>query len=180
MSGEVNVIQRTQRLIVDMPTRTVAVISAGPIGPTGPQGPAGPASTVPGPKGDKGDKGDPGAQGAASTVPGPQGPPGTSAARQLINPQTTSYTLVLADENKLVTLTNGVAVTLTVPTNAAVAFPIGSRIDIGQLGAGKVTVAGAGGVSVVGTPALGFRAQYSAASLIKTGTDAWLLVGDLA
>lgn len=34
--SEINVIQRTQRLIVDMPTRTVAVINAGPPGPAGP------------------------------------------------------------------------------------------------------------------------------------------------
>lgn len=34
--SEINVVQRTQRLIVDMPTRSVAVISSGPPGPPGP------------------------------------------------------------------------------------------------------------------------------------------------
>ena len=58
-----------------------------------------------------------------------------------INAQTgTSYTLVLSDEGKLVTLTSATAVTLTIPTNASVAFPIGTQIDLSQDGAGAVTV----------------------------------------
>lgn len=39
--SEINVVYKTQRLIVDMPTRTVSFVSAGPIGPRGPQGPTG-------------------------------------------------------------------------------------------------------------------------------------------
>ena len=56
----------------------------------------------------------------------------------------------------------------------------GAQVTVAQMGAGKVTVAGAGGVTVNATPSLGFRAQYSTATLIKTATDVWLLVGDLA
>jgi hypothetical protein len=92
----------------------------------------------------------------------------------------TTYTLVLADAGKLVTLTNASAITLTVPTNASVAYSTGQRIDLAQLGAGQVTVAAAGGVTVNGTPGLKLRAQYSAASLVKLGTNTWLLVGDLS
>lgn len=88
----------------------------------------------------------------------------------------TSYTLALTDVGKLITLTNAGAIALAVPTNATVAFPIGTQIQLAQLGAGRVTVSGTG---VVGTPSLLFRAQYSAASLIKYGTDNWLLIGDL-
>ena len=88
----------------------------------------------------------------------------------------TAYTLVLTDVGKLITLNNASAISLAVPTNATVAFPIGTQIQLAQLGAGRVTVSGTG---VVGTPSLLFRAQYSAASLIKYGTDNWLLVGDL-
>jgi hypothetical protein len=100
---------------------------------------------------------------------------------QTINTQTgTTYTLVLTDSSKLVTVNNAAAITLTVPTNASVAFPVGTRVDLAQLGAGKITVAPAGGVTVNGTPSLGFRAQYSGASLYKLATDTWLLVGDLA
>jgi hypothetical protein len=49
-----------------------------------------------------------------------------------------------------------------------------------QIGAGQVTVAGAGGVTVSATPGLKFRAQYSAATLLKIAADTWILVGDLS
>lgn len=98
-----------------------------------------------------------------------------------LNAQTgTTYTLVLTDNGKLVTLSNASAITLTVPTNASVAFPTGSIVNIQQIGAGQVTVAGAGGVTVTSTPGLKLRAQYSAASLVKVGTDSWTLIGDLS
>lgn len=98
-----------------------------------------------------------------------------------LNAQTgTTYTLVLADNGKLVTLSNASAITLTVPTNASVAFPTGAIVNIQQIGAGQVTVAGAGGVTVTSTPGLKLRAQYSAASIVKTGTDSWTLIGDLS
>lgn len=98
-----------------------------------------------------------------------------------INAQTgTAYTLALSDEGKLVTLTNAAAITLTVPTNATAAFPVGARVDLAAMGAGMVTIVGASGVTVSGTPSLVTRAQYSAVSLVKTATDAWLAVGDLA
>lgn len=98
-----------------------------------------------------------------------------------LNAQTgTTYTLVASDKNKLVTLSNASAITLTVPTNSSVAYATGSQISIVQLGAGQVTVVGAGGVTVNATPGLKLRAQYSAATLIKVGTDSWLLVGDVS
>jgi hypothetical protein len=100
-----------------------------------------------------------------------------------INAQTgTTYTLVLTDNGKLLTHSNASAITVSVPTNASVAFPVGTQITLAQIGAGKVTVAAVtpGTTTVNGTPSLGFRAQYSAATLLKTATDVWLLVGDLA
>ena len=101
-------------------------------------------------------------------------------ATRTINAQTgTTYTLVLGDAGDLVTLSNASTVTLTVPTNASVAFPVGTVVDLARLGAGGVTVAAAGGVTVNATPSLTLRAQYSAASLIKLATDTWLLIGDL-
>lgn len=98
-----------------------------------------------------------------------------------INAQTgTTYTPVLGDESKLVTLSNAAAITVTLPQNSALAFPIGGRIDFVQLGAGKPTFAAGAGATVVGTPSLGLRAQYSAVSAIKISANGWLLVGDLA
>jgi len=103
------------------------------------------------------------------------------AAPQAINAQTgTTYTTVLSDAGKLVTLSNASAITLTIPPNSSVAYAVGTRIDFIQIGAGQVTVAGGIGVTVNSTPTLKFRAQHSAASCIKIATDTWQLVGDLA
>jgi hypothetical protein len=103
-----------------------------------------------------------------------------------LNAQTgTTYTFVLTDNrNKLVTASNASAQTYTIPLNSSVAFPTGSTINIIAIGAGQVTIQGAGGVTVASTGATAtapkLRVQYSAATLIKVGTDSWYVVGDLA
>jgi len=97
-----------------------------------------------------------------------------------INTQTgTTYTLVLTDSAKMVTLNNASAVTMTVPPNSSVAYATGTQIAISALGAGQVTVAQGSGVTVRTAETLKLRDQYSGASLLKIGTDEWLLVGDL-
>jgi len=108
--------------------------------------------------------------------------PTINDARQnlTLNAQTgTTYTLVLTDNGRLVTLSNAAAITLTVPLNSSVAFATGAVVNIQQIGAGQVTVAGASGVTVTGTGTK-LRTQYSAAALVKTGTDSWTLIGDLS
>lgn len=102
-----------------------------------------------------------------------------------LNAQTgTTYTTVLADNGKLVTLSNASPITLTVPLNSSVAYATGAIINIQQIGAGQVTVVGASGVTLTSTGATATtpktRAQYSAASIIKTGTDSWTVIGDIA
>jgi hypothetical protein len=93
-----------------------------------------------------------------------------------VNAQTgTSYTLVLTDAGKQVTLTNASAIALTVPANSTVAYAIGVRIMLLNLGAGVVTVGGAGGVTVSAAGNTVTLIQYQSAVLIKTGTDTWLL-----
>ena len=106
----------------------------------------------------------------------------TSASTFTLNAQTgTTYTLVLADAaTKLVTLSNAGSIALTVPLNSSVAFPVGCTITLTQFGVGQVTVAGAVGVTVNGTPGLKLRTQYSTATLIQTATDIWLLAGDIS
>ena len=76
-------------------------------------------------------------------------------------------------------LSNADPVTLTVSADADVMFDIGTRIDLLQFGAGQVFITGDSGVTVVGTPSLQLRAQFSAATLIKINSDSWLLVGDM-
>jgi hypothetical protein len=90
----------------------------------------------------------------------------------------TTYTLALTDANKMVTLANGSAITLTVPTNASIPFPIGTRIDIAQFGAGQVSVTSSATIRSEGGK-LKLRGQYSAATLWKKATDEWLLAGDI-
>ena len=105
---------------------------------------------------------------------------GTSIINLALNAQTgTTYTPVLADNGKLVTLSNASAITLTVPTNASVAYATGAQINIQAIGAGQVTIAGDTGVTVNGTGTK-LRTQWSAATLVKTATDTWTLIGDLA
>jgi hypothetical protein len=98
-----------------------------------------------------------------------------------LNTQTgTTYTLVAGDAGDLVTLNNASGITLTVPLNSSVAFATGTQITIAQLGAGQVTVAGAVGVTVSASDSsTKLRTQYSAATIIKTGTNSWILIGDI-
>jgi len=99
-----------------------------------------------------------------------------------VNAQTgTTYTLVLADASKAVECTNASAITVTVPQNSSVAFPIGTIIEIDQMGAGQVTIAAGTGTTLRSAGSLlKTRAQYSGASIRKQATNTWLVVGDLA
>ncbi len=112
----------------------------------------------------------------------------SASAALAFNAQTgTTYTFVLADaDNKLVTASNAAAQTYSIPTNATTAFPIGTQINLIQIGAGQVTIqaAASGTTTVVSTGATAAapkcRAQYSAVTLVKRDTDSWYVVGDIA
>ena len=99
-----------------------------------------------------------------------------------LNAQTgTTYTLVLTDAQKLVTLSNAGSITATVPPNSSVAFTVGDQVNLMQLGAGQVTVAAGSGVTVSsqGTK-LKLNGQYATGTLVKVATDSWVLIGNLA
>ena len=107
--------------------------------------------------------------------------PARAGFRSEINAQTgTSYTLVLGDLAKLITMDNSSPMTLTVPEDASVEFEVGDRIDILRKGTGTLTIAGTGSASVNATPGLKLRAQWSSATLVKLATNTWVLIGDLA
>jgi hypothetical protein len=97
-----------------------------------------------------------------------------------INAQVASYTAVLTDDGKLVTMSNASANTFTVPPNSSVAFGIGTQINIAQLGAGSTSIVAGAGVTInsAGTK-LTLDAQYAVATVVKTGTDEWFAVGNL-
>ena len=102
-----------------------------------------------------------------------------------INTQTgTTYTTVLADNGKLTTLSNASAIAVTIPLNSSVAYPVGAQINMAQLGAGQVTVSGAGGVTLVSTGATAAtpktRAQYSTLTCVQTSTNNWIVMGDIS
>ena len=99
-----------------------------------------------------------------------------------LNAQTgTTYTLVLADAHKVVTLSNASPITLTVPTEASVAFETGDQVNLLQLGAGQVTVAAAGGVTLRAQGSkVKLNGQYAIGTLVKIATDEWVLVGNTA
>lgn len=98
-----------------------------------------------------------------------------------INTQTgTTYTFVLGDAGYVVTAGSASATTYTVPPNSSVAYPIGTQIDIIQLGAGKVTFAPGSGVTINSQGGLlSIGAQYVGVTLLKTGTNTWVLLGYL-
>ena len=94
-----------------------------------------------------------------------------------INAQTgTTYSLIASDVNKMVTLSNANPIVLTVPNGV---FTTGQVVNLQQIGAGQVTVASDGTTTITGTGTK-LRAQYSAASLLCTGTNTFTLIGDLA
>lgn len=93
--------------------------------------------------------------------------------------KTASHTLVLGDAGKYVRMNVGSGNDLTVPTNASVAFPVGTVIQIRQVGAGQTTVVAASGVTINSAETLKLRKQGSSAALIKVATDEWDLTGDL-
>ena len=99
-----------------------------------------------------------------------------------INAQTgTTYTFVLADAGKMVTSSNGSAQTLTVPPNSSVAYAIGTQVIIQNIGSANATLAEGSGVTINSKDdALEIDGQWAAATLIKTATDTWSLIGALA
>lgn len=94
--------------------------------------------------------------------------------------RTSSYTLddlTLIDE--VLEVNSSSATTITIPTNATLAWPVGASMDILQTGTGQVTIANAVGVTLNFTPGNKLRTQWSSCTIMKRGTDSWILYGDL-
>jgi hypothetical protein len=100
--------------------------------------------------------------------------------------QTADYTAVIADTYQVLELMNkATAIAYKIPTNASVAFPIGTVLTILNIGAGTCTISavtsGTTTILSAGTvPAAPTLGQYKSAACIKTGTDAWYVVGAIA
>jgi len=89
----------------------------------------------------------------------------------------TSVTLGNGDIRGLILLSNASAITATIPASYGTT---GDTVTLLQYGAGQVTVAGAGGVTLRNSTTLKTRAQYSAITLIRLATNEWLIAGDTA
>jgi hypothetical protein len=104
-----------------------------------------------------------------------------------LNAQTgTTYTAVSTDQYQvLVTMNNAASNTFSIPTDATYAFPNGTAITILQIGAGVTTIqavtAGTTTITSAGaTSAAPVLARYKAAVALKTGTNAWTIIGAVA
>jgi hypothetical protein len=97
--------------------------------------------------------------------------------------QTSDYTAVLTDQYQvLVPMNKATAVAFKIPTNASVAYPIGTAITVLNIGAGAVTISAvtSGTTTVLSagaTAASPTLAQYKTAVCIKTATDTWYVAG---
>lgn len=100
--------------------------------------------------------------------------------------QTADYTAVLDDAYQvLVPMNKATAVAFKIPTNASVAFPVGTVITILNKGAGTCTISAttSGTTTILSggtTPAAPTLGQYKSAACIKTATDTWYVVGAIA
>lgn len=92
--------------------------------------------------------------------------------------QANDYTFALGDKGTVVEATKATAITFTVPANATVAFPVGSVIEVYQSGAGQVTIAAAGGVTLRAPHGAKTAAQYSTLALRQRAADEWVVSGD--
>ena len=127
------------------------------IGPSGPTGPTGSTGST-----------------------GPTGPTGNNLVG--FNSQTgTSYTLVVGDKDKMVQASNAASITVTVPPSV---FSANDQVHVVQSGAGQITFSQGSGVTITSTggtaSAPKTRAQYSAATVICTASNTFLIVGDLS
>ena len=103
-------------------------------------------------------------------------------SRTVIIQKTASYTLAsLTERDDLIEMGSASALTLSIPTDATLNYPIGTSIDILQTGAGQVTIAAVtpGTTTVNATPGLKLRTTWSSATLFKRAANTWVVFGDL-
>jgi hypothetical protein len=97
----------------------------------------------------------------------------------LVN-KTSGYTISLSDSGKTLTVDSSSNIDITVPPNSSTPFPVGSRLDVIRIGTGSVTFVQDTGVVINSKNSnKKIAARYSGATLIKTDTNTWVLIGDL-
>jgi hypothetical protein len=101
---------------------------------------------------------------------------GLATSYAVENVQSSSYTCVLADAGKVVTMDNTGSATITIPPNSSVAYPVGTTISIARINSGSVALTAGSGVTLTGNTATG--AMYATEQLYcrKRSTDTWFVV----
>lgn len=94
------------------------------------------------------------------------------------NTVTNDYTLVLADAGRVVEVIKSTAVTVTIPSDAEVAWPAGAVLEVFQSDVGQVTVAAGAGVTITAPLGAKTSMQYGSLYLRKRATSTWLVTGD--
>lgn len=119
--------------------------------------------------------------GSAATQPSSAFDTAGAAASLPSTQESANYTLALSDAGTCVEFTGSSAVTATIPPHSSVALPVGTLIEICQIGAGQVTIAAGGGVTLRSAGALvRTAAQYVTLSLRQRAQDDWVLTGALS
>ena len=90
----------------------------------------------------------------------------------------TAITLSATHEGQLLLLNVPTTGTLSIPTDGSMTWPVGGRVLLNRTGAGQVTVTALSGVTLQAAGRPNFRVQGSAAELVKTAANSWLLFGD--
>ena len=99
---------------------------------------------------------------------------------------TTDYTAVLADAYQVLEVMNkATAIAYKIPTDASVAFPVGTALTILNIGVGDCTISAVtpGTTTVLSAGAVAASptlAQYKTAVCIKTAANTWYVVGGIA
>ncbi len=99
---------------------------------------------------------------------------------------TTDYTAVLADQYQVLEVMNkATAIAFKIPTDASVAFPVGTAITVLNIGVGLCTISAVtpGTTTVLSAGAVAASptlAQYKTAVCIKTAANTWYVVGGIA
>lgn len=94
--------------------------------------------------------------------------------------RTSSYTLDdLTLRDNIIEMNSSSATTVTIPPDSSLNLPVGSSLDVIQIGSGEVTIAAGVGVTINATPGLKLRTQWSSCTLLKRASNTWLVYGDL-
>jgi hypothetical protein len=104
----------------------------------------------------------------------------TISYQNIFNTQTASYTLALTDQSKIVETNVGSANNVTIPLDSSVNFPIGTEIQVLQLGAGQTTIVATSGVTTRSKSGqLKIANVNTGVTLVKRAANDWYVIGNL-